>query len=296
MQVSEIMTKNPACCTPDSMLSDVARMMKENDCGCIPVVNNRAEMKPVGTITDRDITIRTVADNHNPMNMKASDIMTTDIAAVAPETSLEECFDVMEDREIRRVLVVDENGKCCGIVAQADVVQSGASPVRTNKVIREISESNPSRNRRAATGGEQSDYESYAGRQSLISGRSLLPLLIGLGSGAALMYLMDSRQRSDNDRRQYRSGRLNADIYESENLADATNEVSFGKYADAEREIEKRQHDLEDRFQALRSESDSPLNAATTTKSAGADFSFNKEDKTPTADSDKSRTANSERF
>ena len=259
MQVREIMTQNPACCTPNSTLQDVARMMQENDCGCIPVVSSQSEMKPVGTITDRDITIRTVAANHNPINMKASDIMTTNIATVKPDMSVEECFDVMEDREIRRVLVVDEQGKCCGIVAQADVVQSSASPVRTNKVIREISESAPSRNQRIPMAGqmERRNYEANSSNESFMSSGFLLPLLIGLGSGIALTYLINTQRNAT--RREY-IGNLNTYPYEHENRQDVTNQESFGRYVDAEQEIEKRQHDLEDRVQALRTEYDLTLN------------------------------------
>ena len=253
MQVREIMTPNPACCTPDSTLKDVAQMMLENDCGCIPVVNNLSEMRPVGTITDRDITIRTVATNHNPISMKASDIMTTDITAITPHMSIEECFDVMEDKEIRRVLVVDEQGKCCGIVAQADVVQSTANPIRTNKVIREISESSPSRNRQIPTG--RRNFEAHSGNQSIMSTSTLLPLLIGLGSGVGLMYLLNSQRRSNN--RDYYSN-INTHHYESDFL-NATNEENFGRYADAEKEIENRQQHLEDRVNTLRTEPNLPL-------------------------------------
>jgi CBS domain-containing protein len=281
MQVREIMTQNPACCTPDSTLQDVAKMMQENDCGCIPVVNSLSEKKPVGAITDRDITIRTVAVNQNPIGMKASDIMTTNIATVKPQMSVEECFDVMEDREIRRVLVVDEQGKCCGIVAQADVVQSNASPIRTNKVIREISESAPSRNLRIPSGRRinNRNYESHSRRASLMSSSSLLPLLIGLGSGVALTYLLSAQRNAD--RREYISN-FSIDSYDHENRQDVTNQESFGRYVDAEQEIEQRQHHLENRVQALRSEPNSPLiNSAE---------SFNQEEETIVI-KDKGRTA-----
>lgn len=256
MQVREIMTRNPVCCVPDSALQEVARMMQENDCGCIPVVNSLAEMKPVGTITDRDITIRTLAANQNPMSMIASNIMTSDIATVTPQMSVEECFDVMEDREIRRVLVVDEQGKCCGIVAQADIVQSGVNPNRANKVIREISESAPSHNQGISTGTRR--HKSHANSQSFINSNSLLPLLIGLGSGAALTYLLNTRRKSTY--REY-TGNVNTDAYRSDYL-DAANQASLGKYADAEEEVEKRQHHLKERVEALRTEPDSPLNTS----------------------------------
>ncbi|MDQ3321207.1 MAG: CBS domain-containing protein [Acidobacteriota bacterium] len=140
MEVRKIMTKNPACCTPDSTLQEVAHMMEMYDCGCIPVVEDHRNNKPVGTVTDRDIAIRTVATDQNPLDMKASDIMTTDIATITPETSIEECRNVMEDKQIRRILVVDKNGKCIGIVAQADVVQGDDNSHQTAEFIREISE------------------------------------------------------------------------------------------------------------------------------------------------------------
>lgn len=186
MQVREIMTENPACCTPETSLEEVAQKMVEHDCGCIPVVDSHLRMKPVGTITDRDITVRTVAAGKNPVGMKASDIMSIDIATVSPDTSLEECFNVMEDREIRRVLVVDKSGACCGIVAQADVVQSGKSAERTNRVVREISESSPSRTMTMSRQNKGRKSE------SLINGKAVLPFLVGL-SGAGLLYYLGNR-------------------------------------------------------------------------------------------------------
>ena len=156
------------------------------------------------------------------------------------------------------ILVIDEQGRCCGIVAQADVVQSNASPIRTNKVIREISESAPSRNLRIPMRerNNRPNYQSHSNRPSLMSSGSLLPLLIGLGSGVALTYLLSAQRNAD--RRQYISN-LNIDAYEHENRQDVTNQESFGKYVDAEQEIEQRQQHLEDRVQALRSEPTSPL-------------------------------------
>jgi CBS domain-containing protein len=278
MQIREIMTNNPACGTSDSTVQDVARMMQENDCGCIPIVDSLAGMKPVGTITDRDITIRAVAANHNPIDMKASEIMTTNIATVKPQMSVEECFDIMEDREIRRVLVVDEQGKCCGIVAQADIVQSNTNPLRTNKVIREISESAPSYNQRIPR--RRRNHQSHSSNESFMSSGSLLPLLIGLGSGLGLMYWLNTKQNST--QREY-SGSLSSNVYEHENRMDVTNQESFGRYVDAEQEIENRQHNIEDRVQAFRTEPNSLLTDRVEL--------FNLEDET-TLNTEKGRSAN----
>src|SRR5215213_1235490 len=215
MQVREVMSENPACCTPDASLQEVARMMIENDCGCIPVVDNQSNKKPVGTITDRDITIRTVAAGQNPVPMKASDIMSIDIATIKPDASLEECFKAMEERDIRRILVVDDNGCCCGIVAQADVAQYGNNPVRTTEFLREISDSSQSHNMTMSK-----DLETG---KSSVNVRSFLPLLFGVGSGAALAYFMGGRKNS------------------SEDASGTTNK----QYLDAESEVNKRQHDLQ---------------------------------------------------
>jgi CBS domain-containing protein len=139
MLVEEIMTKNPACCTSDTGLQEVAKMMVDNDCGCIPVVDSEAQKKPIGMITDRDITIRTVAEGKNPLDLTAADAMSNDAVTVTPDTSVEDCSNLMEDKQIRRVAVVDANGGCCGMVALADVVNY-VGHRDTSELIKEVSE------------------------------------------------------------------------------------------------------------------------------------------------------------
>jgi len=138
MLVREIMTKSPACCTPESSLQEVARMMVDNDCGCIPVVENSTSKIPVGVITDRDITCRVVAEGKNPLDLTAGDAMTASVVAVMPDTALEECCNLMEEKQIRRIAVVDEKGACCGILAQADIA-GNASDGKTAEVVQEVS-------------------------------------------------------------------------------------------------------------------------------------------------------------
>jgi CBS domain-containing protein len=138
MEVKDIMTKNPACCTTDSTLQEVARLMLEHDCGQSPVVESKQSMKLVGVITDRDITCRSVAMGKNPLEMTAGDCMSSPCATVTPEMSVEECCQVMEKNQVRRVPVVDESGACCGIVAQADIAQH-ASKQETVRVVKGVS-------------------------------------------------------------------------------------------------------------------------------------------------------------
>ncbi|HXH69608.1 MAG TPA: CBS domain-containing protein [Pyrinomonadaceae bacterium] len=139
MLVEEIMTKNPACCTSDTSLQEVAKMMVDNDCGCIPVVESVSGKKPIGMITDRDITTRTVAEGKNPLDLTAADAMSNDAVTVTSDTSVEDCSNLMEEKQIRRVAVVDENGGCCGMVALADVVNY-AGHRDTAELIKEVSE------------------------------------------------------------------------------------------------------------------------------------------------------------
>ena len=140
MLVKDAMTSDPACCTADSGLQEVAKQMLDNDCGCIPVVDSKDSMKPVGMITDRDITIRAVAEGKNPLDLTASDVMTVNAVTVTPDTTLEECCNLMEENLIRRVAVVDENGACCGMIAQADIAINGDES-KTAEVVQEVSRS-----------------------------------------------------------------------------------------------------------------------------------------------------------
>jgi CBS domain-containing protein len=136
--VKIIMTENPTCCTPDTSLREVAKMMVETDCGCIPVIDENA--KPIGMITDRDITVRTVAEGKNPLDLTVGKVMTSDVYTVTPETSIEECCRLMEQKQVRRIAVVDSKGTCCGMVAQADVAHY-ASRKQTAEVVQHVSKS-----------------------------------------------------------------------------------------------------------------------------------------------------------
>jgi CBS domain-containing protein len=123
MRVRELMTSNPACCTPGTPLEEVARMMMRCDCGEIPVVDNRESMRPIGVITDRDIVIRAVAEERNPLEMRASDCMTQPCITVSEKASIMDCIHLLEEHQIRRIPVIDESGRCSGIVSQADVAR-----------------------------------------------------------------------------------------------------------------------------------------------------------------------------
>jgi CBS domain-containing protein len=139
MQVKDVMTADPACCIPENALQEVAQMMVDHDCGEIPVVENQETKRPVGVITDRDIVCRTVARGLNPLDLMVADCMTTPCVTVTPEMSVGQCAWLMEDKKIRRVPVIDVDGRCCGIVALADIALRGKTGV-TAEVLKEVSE------------------------------------------------------------------------------------------------------------------------------------------------------------
>jgi len=138
MNVKDVMTASPECCSPDTGLQEVAQMMVDCDCGCIPFVDGNDSKMPVGMITDRDITCRVVAQGNNPLDLTARDAMTSTVVSVTPDTSLEDCLNLMEESQIRRIAVVDENGAICGIVSQADVALNADSS-KTAEVVQEVS-------------------------------------------------------------------------------------------------------------------------------------------------------------
>jgi CBS domain-containing protein len=138
MKVSDLMTKDPACCTPETGLFEAARLMVEHDCGEIPVVDSKRTMRPVGVVTDRDIVVRCVAEGTNPLEVEAGDIMSNPVVTTTPDMSLEDVADLMEEHQLRRVPVVDEAGTICGIVAQADIARHAHSR-EVAEVVREVS-------------------------------------------------------------------------------------------------------------------------------------------------------------
>src|SRR5665647_510664 len=122
-RVTDMMTKDPACCTPETSLQEVAALMIKFDCGEIPVVDSLTERRIAGVITDRDICCRTVAKGLNPLNMKTSDVMTFPAITVNLEATLDLCCDIMEREKIRRLPVVDDYEKVCGIISLGDIAR-----------------------------------------------------------------------------------------------------------------------------------------------------------------------------
>jgi CBS domain-containing protein len=148
-RAKNIMTSNPACCTPEHNVQQAAEMMVKQDCGEIPVVESEQNMKPMGVITDRDIACRVVATGKNPKQTRVHDAMSSPPVTVTPDTSIQECCRVMEENQIRRVPVVDQAGHCCGMISQADIAKV-APTKQTAEVIKQISQPSEHASRVAA--------------------------------------------------------------------------------------------------------------------------------------------------
>lgn len=122
-RVRDIMTHDARCCTQDTPLVDVARMMVEGNCGEIPVVDNYTNLRPIGVITDRDIVCRVIAQRRNPLELCADTCMTTPVVTIHQHAPIQDCLRLMEENRIRRIPVVDRQGRVCGIVSQADIAR-----------------------------------------------------------------------------------------------------------------------------------------------------------------------------
>jgi CBS domain-containing protein len=151
MNASEIMTASPCCCSPNDSLQDVARMMRDNDCGAVPVVENGCL---VGIVTDRDLAIRALAEGKNA-SAQVSDVITRDPCCCDVSADLRDVEKIMADNQVRRVPVVDASGCCVGIIAQADLARAAHDGGRVSEhevaiVVERISEpSRPEASRRA---------------------------------------------------------------------------------------------------------------------------------------------------
>jgi CBS domain-containing protein len=133
--IGTVMTANPASCRPDAPIAQVAQLMIDHDCGQIPVVD--AEGKPVGVVTDRDIAVRLVAAGK--ADATAADAMTSPCQSVAADCSVHDAVKLMEAAKIRRVPVVDGDGRLAGIVSIADLALAGKQEA-TAEVVKQVSE------------------------------------------------------------------------------------------------------------------------------------------------------------
>ena len=134
--VQDAMTSNPCAIDADKPVSYAAKMMKEEDVGLAPIVEGD---RLVGTVTDRDIVTRVIAEGRDPDSTSVRDIASTDLVTIDPQQELGEALQLMAQHQVRRLPVVEEGGKLVGVVAQADVAEHAPSS-ETGRMVEEISE------------------------------------------------------------------------------------------------------------------------------------------------------------
>jgi CBS domain-containing protein len=135
MLVKHVMSTAPACCSPDTNLGAVAKLMLEHDCGEIPICDGT---KLVGVITDRDIACRGFLTGKNPLDVPVKDVMTRTVFTISPDDPIDLALDEMEKYQVRRLPVVDHSGKVIGMVSQADVVGK-VPPAKAVELLKAIS-------------------------------------------------------------------------------------------------------------------------------------------------------------
>jgi CBS domain-containing protein len=133
----DIMTPDPACCTASTSVDEIAKLMVQNNCGEIPVVD--AADRVIGVVTDRDIVCRIVASGKNPIGHTAAECMSTDVVTVESTTSLDAVLATMEKHQIRRVPVIGGDGCCAGIISQADLARTEREH-EVAELVREVSQ------------------------------------------------------------------------------------------------------------------------------------------------------------
>ncbi|HUP27924.1 MAG TPA: CBS domain-containing protein [Chloroflexia bacterium] len=137
MKVRDIMTETPETVTPGTFIGDVAMLMRDLDIGIVPVVS---DSKLLGVITDRDITIRVTASGLNPFEVTVQDFISPNAVSVSPDDDLEKARQLMSDRQIRRLLVTEDDA-LVGILSLGDLAtKDKAEESATGNVLEEISE------------------------------------------------------------------------------------------------------------------------------------------------------------
>lgn len=142
---SDVMTKNPAVCEPGDTVVRAAEVMKQEDVGSVPVVESAASRKLVGIVTDRDLVVKVMAGGRNVTQATVKDAMTANPASCREDDEVGKAMQVMAERQVRRVPIVDATGRLAGIIAQADVATRVNSDNQTGQLVEAISESGTAR-------------------------------------------------------------------------------------------------------------------------------------------------------
>lgn len=130
------MTRDVVWCEPHSSLEEAALIMAQCDCGELPVVDENE--KVIGVITDRDITCRSPGLGKDPQKMTVSNCMSSPAVTIAEESDIDKCLQLMKANQVRRIIVVNKEGTCCGVVSLADIAES-SDRSKTGEAVQKVS-------------------------------------------------------------------------------------------------------------------------------------------------------------
>jgi len=133
--VQQAMTSNPTAITPDTTAQEAARLLKTENVGALPIVEDG---RLTAVVTDRDLAVRVLAEGRGA-ETPVREIASQDLVTIDPQQNLDEAARLMAEHQVRRLPVVEEDGRLVGMLAQADVAQSGHDKL-TGEVVEKISQ------------------------------------------------------------------------------------------------------------------------------------------------------------
>ena len=139
MLCREIMTPNPEYVLPSDPVMKAAQLMKSEDVGPIPIVDDKDGKRLAGIVTDRDLAIKVVAEARDPRTTLVKDVMTDDVVTCKENEDVNQALKLMQENQVRRIPVVDQSDHLLGIIAQADVATRLGQAQTTGKVVEDIS-------------------------------------------------------------------------------------------------------------------------------------------------------------
>lgn len=181
MTCKDIMTPNPACCLPSDSVAIAAQIMKRNDIGPVLVVSDHHENRLVGIVTDRDLVLKVVADGRDAQTTRVDEVMSLNPVCCREDEETHRALQLMANHQVRRIPVVDQNNRLCGIVAQADIALH-EDEEEVGRVVEHISEPYGSA---GWTEGSHTQGVGWAGASPVAAAA------LCAGLGATVMYLLD---------------------------------------------------------------------------------------------------------
>jgi CBS domain-containing protein len=140
MKITHVMTKDPTCCVPSDTVQRAASIMRDQNAGVVPVIENEQSQKIVGVVTDRDLCMNVVAEGRDSRTTQVHESMTTTVVSCASQDSIEKATELMRENQIRRIPVVDEQRRLVGIISMADIVgRANVRTVETHETLKTVS-------------------------------------------------------------------------------------------------------------------------------------------------------------